>query len=317
MQRYENFKTGPSSTRLKIGLYYAQRVVTNRSVRHMATHILVSALKAFRGSDEFLIHYKTSLAEHMRKAGYIDLGKLLRRDQCDEIHCYLREHTMIDVRGAASVFSIDQVPEGARMGDYPLETVVNCPHILEVANRPDLLKLIGSYLGYKPTITNIGLRWSFPGGSSGDQVQSFHRDAELGSAKVLIYLTDVDNASGPHVYVEGTHRERMPLRLRTYSNDEIARTYGSGIHMLGCAGTGFAIDTRGIHKGVPPTSRPRLLLVIQYSLLPGLLYDYAPVRGVRAGRFDPYINRLIIADDHSSVQPVHHPVAASLPAWHE
>jgi len=65
------------------------------------------------------------------------------------------------------------------------------------------------------------------------------------------------------------------------------------VTVTGAAGTAFAIDTRGIHKGVPPLARPRLILCIQYSLLPCLIYEYAPV--LRAGAtVDRYINRLIV-----------------------
>jgi hypothetical protein len=84
-------------------------------------------------------------------------------------------------------------------------------------------------------------------------------------------------------YVPGSHRERMPLRLRPYPDAEIARDYGAGVTVTGAAGTAFAIDTRGIHKGVPPLARPRLLLCIQYSLLPCLIYDDGPVDKMGAG----------------------------------
>jgi hypothetical protein len=317
MQRYANFKSAGTNVRLKIAFYYVQRIVTSRTVRNAVSHILVGALKKLHGNKMLCSHYKTSLAEHLGKAGYIELGKLLSKEQCQEMHCYLRDQTMIDVRGTGSVFKIDEVPDGVTLADYPLDTVVNCPNVLDVANRPELLNFIASYLRYKPTIANIGLRWSFPGGSSGDQVQSFHRDAEAGTAKVLIYLTDVDNGSGPHAYVEGTHRDRVPLRLRTYSNEEIARRYGSSVHIMGCAGTGFAIDTKGIHRGVPPTQRPRLLLVIQYSLLPSMLYDYVPVKCVKARQFDPYINRLIIVDGEGAETAVHYPATGPMPALHK
>jgi hypothetical protein len=128
-------------------------------------------------------------------------------------------------------------------------------------------------------------------------VQRFHRDSEPGSIKALVYLTDVDDTSGPHAYVEGTHRERMPLRLRPYSDEHIQRKYGESITIKGAAGTGFLIDPRGIHKGIPPAKRPRLLLGIQYALLPCMLYEYSPIKCERAQHFDSYVNRLMITDD--------------------
>jgi hypothetical protein len=317
MQSLASSTSASGHARLRAVAYYVQRAVTSPAVRHVANRLLVAALRKFEGEADVLSHYKSSQAEHLRKTGHIELGKLLGRGECDAIHDYLRGRTMTDVRGTGQVFRIDEVPSGVRLGDYPLDTVVHCPHVLEVANRPDLVKLAASYLGYKPMITGIGLRWSFPGEPCGDQVQSFHRDAELGVVKLLVYLTDVDNASGPHVYVEGTHRERMPLRLRPYSNEEIARKYGSGVHVMGPAGTGFVIDPKGIHRGIPPARRARLVLVVQYSLLPSLLYDYVPVECAKATQFDRYVNKLIVADLPASAEPVACLVPEAQPILHE
>jgi hypothetical protein len=278
-------------------MYYVQRVVTSRTVRRITNRVMVGALRTLHKPDGSPAFHKSSLAEHMKKAGYLELGKLLTREQCAEMRAYLANHVMVDARGSGRKFKIDEVPEGTRLGDYPLDTVVNCPHVLDIANHPEIIKIMADYLGFKPTIVSLGLRWSFPTGSSADPVQGFHRDAELASAKLLIYLTDVDHLSGPHAYVEGTHRERMPMRMRPYSDQDIARKYGASVVIKGLAGTGLAIDTKGIHKGIPPAQRPRLLLGIQYSLLPCFLYEYTPVRCKRAGLFDRHINRLMITDE--------------------
>ena len=296
MQKYASFSGATNATRLKLAMYYVQRIVTSRTVRKITTRALVGALRAFHKSEGSDSHQQSSAAEHLRKAGYLELGKLLTRGQCDDIQRYLVDKHMVDVRGTGNKFRIHCVPQGVKLGDYPLDTIVNCPHVLDIANHPDIVRIVTDYLGFKPTIVSLGLRWSFPTETSSDTVQSFHRDSEPASAKLLIYLTDVDHLSGPHAYVEGTHRERMPLRMRPYADDDIARRYGNGVVIEGQAGTGFVIDTKGIHKGVPPSQRPRLLLGIQYSLLPCFLYEYSPVKCERADDFDPYINRLMIRD---------------------
>lgn len=300
MQNYASFRSASNAARLKLAMYYVQRTVTSRTVRRIANRALIGGLKMVHGRGRSYIHHKSSLAEHLKKAGYLEVGKLLTREQCEDIHVYLASHALVDARGSGRTFRIHDLPEGVTTGDYPLDTVVNCPHVLDIANHPDIIRIMTNYLGFKPTILTLGLRWSFPGETSTDPIQRFHRDSEPGSAKLLVYLTDVDHLSGPHAYVEGTHRERMPWRLRPYSDDDIARKYGAGVTIRGPAGTGFFIDTKGIHKGVLPVQRPRLLLGIQYGLLPCLLYDYAPVECARADQFDPYINRLMIkgeADD--------------------
>jgi hypothetical protein len=50
-----------------------------------------------------------------------------------------------------------------------------------------------------------------------------------------------------------------------------------------------------VHCGHVPRSGPRLLLQIQYSLLPVLKFAYKPVPLSQAERYDRHINRLILA----------------------
>lgn len=130
-------------------------------------------------------------------------------------------------------------------------------------------------------------------------LQAFHRDADdWRFIKVFMYLTDVDEGSGPHVYVRGTHLEPCGLRLKDYADEEILQSYGSErlISVTGPAGTAFTVNTHGIHKGTLPSARPRLLLQIQYSLLPVYLYQYRPIHNERAGAVDPYVNRLFLRE---------------------
>lgn len=295
MQKYVTIGGGTRHARLRLLGYYVQRSVTSRRLRRAAAGLAIAWLATLHGRQERRRSVGSPMFESLHERGYAQLGRLLSASQCAEALAWLREREMVAVRSGGARFRIDAVPEGTSTADFPLETVVHCPHILELANRPELLQLAADYLGYTPTITLMGLRWSFPSGKKDVDVQGFHRDVEPGSIKLLVYLTDVDDGSGPHSYVSGTHRERMPLRMRRYSDREIAQEYGSVVVVTGPSGTGLFIDNKGIHKGTPPTHGARLLLVVQYSLLPCLMYDYDPIpwRGER--RFDDYVNRLMIA----------------------
>jgi hypothetical protein len=85
-----------------------------------------------------------------------------------------------------------------------------------------------------------------------DVAQKFHRDSEDWKyLRFLICLTDVDDECGPHVYVKGSHRDNLPLRLKVYPPEEISQWYGNEnvIKILGKLGTAIAADTSGIHKG--------------------------------------------------------------------
>jgi hypothetical protein len=296
MQKYLSLRSG-SRARLKLLGYYAQRVCTSRRLRRATTRALVAGLGALHGQAGRPRETGPRVAI-LRAQGYLRMEGLLTPAQCAEMLAWLRPRPMIAARGDGAAFALDAAPAGARIGDYPLATVVNCPHVLDLANHPDMLALAGGYLGYTPVITLMGLRWSFPlaGGSGADaDVQHFHRDVEPGSIKLLVYLTDVDETSGPHRYVPRSHLDRMPLRMQRYADHDIARRHGGSVSITGPAGTAIAIDNKGIHKGVPPQARPRLLLVIQYSLLPCLMYEYAAVAYHGRARFSPYTNRLMVA----------------------
>jgi len=296
MQKYVTFNSTSRHARLKLLGYYVQRVVTSRWIRLAATHAIIATLETVHGKAGRVRRPERAAIGAMPAEGYLLMGRLLSARQCEEMLEWLCGRDMIATRDSGDAFSVGNVPPGVRFGDYPLDTVVNCPHVLDLANRPEVLGMAAAYLGYTPRVTLVGLRWSFPVVQAAtDNVQQFHRDIEPGSIKLMVYLTDVDDASGPHSYVTGTHRDRMPLRMRGYADAEILRRRGATV-ITGQAGTAFAIDTKGIHKGTAPTSQARLVLVIQYSLLPLLIYEEARAAYRGAARLDPYINGLVVAD---------------------
>ena len=314
MQKYVSANDGSRYARSKLLGYYIQRACTSRSLRRLATRAVVTGLTALHGRPACRQSPDPASASTLRLQGYAGLGQLLSAHQCDEIHAYLRHQEMVASRGSGERFTMASLPQGTVMGNYPLDTVVNCPHVMQIANHPEVIAMASRYLGYTPTITLISLRWSFPSETADPDVQHFHRDSEVGSIKLLVFLTDVDDESGPHSYVPGSHHDRMPLRLRRYADAEVERLHGGATVITGPAGTAVAIDAKGIHKGIPPTRQPRLLLAVQYSLLPCLMYAYSPTAYRGPGRFDPYINRLMLAGESGqSAIPGHTPEIMPLP----
>jgi hypothetical protein len=87
------------------------------------------------------------------------------------------------------------------------------------------------------------------------------------------------------------------LRIRIESDEEVEQRYGAKAvkTVIGTRGTGFAVDTAGVHKGEVPKARPRLMLQIQYSLLPSFAHRYYPQTYMGPGQFDSYVNRLFVA----------------------
>ena len=232
----------------------------------------------------------------LEQCGYTPLPPLLTEAQVDEMHAFLRDKRVVDRRDPARTHPTDTLPAGIRLADYTMTDILACPHVLRLANDPHLLELATNYIGCKPTISAVLLRWSFPSDAPGADVQAFHRDSDdWRFLKVLFYLTDVDEGAGPHVYVRGSHRMNSTLRLHTFSDKTIEATWGdAAIKVLGPRGFAFAADTYGVHKGMVPTTRPRLLLQIQYSLLPVFAYEYRPETYHGNLALDPYVNRLML-----------------------
>jgi hypothetical protein len=238
------------------------------------------------------------LLDRLRAEGYAALGSVLTSSQCAAIHGYFADKILTDRQDNTSTFMLAHVPPATRLAEYSLRDIVRCPHILALANDSRLLELAERYIGCKPTISQLGVRWSFPASGMRSDLQTFHRDSEdWRYFKVIVYLTDVGPDDGPHVYVRGTHRTRAPVRLKIQSDSEISREYGEErlIMAIGERGFGFAVDTAGVHKGSPPVGRPRLMLQIQYSLFRSYAYLYEPEPYFGNTPFDPYINRLILA----------------------
>jgi hypothetical protein len=122
----------------------------------------------------------------------------------------------------------------------------------------------------------VAMWWSAAMASGPDKqaAQFWHFDMDrIKWLKFFIYLTDVDSDSGPHSFVEGSHRRGgIPdgLLQKGYSrltDMEVETQYQKNrfIEFAAPRGTILAEDTRGLHKGKHVFKGDRLMLQIQYS----------------------------------------------------
>jgi hypothetical protein len=107
----------------------------------------------------------------------------------------------------------------------------------------------------------------------------FHEDDNKRNMKFFVYLTDVDENSGPFCYVPGTHGLRRPEkylrwllwevfhdRRHLYSyrlNVEQCRR--DELQMVGPAGLTFCADTTGYHRASNPLTGERQVFVVSYT----------------------------------------------------
>ena len=101
-----------------------------------------------------------------------------------------------------------------------------------------------------------------------DNAQKFHTDINYTKFfKVLIYLNDVNDENGPHIFIPGSHKKkkRKHYKIERYEDEDIFKNYNQKIKFTGKKGTIFYEDTFGFHKGDEPKSNSRIALIIEYG----------------------------------------------------
>ena len=98
--------------------------------------------------------------------------------------------------------------------------------------------------------------------------QYFHWDNDFKKfLKLYIYLTDVDHDSGPHVFVEKSHKykKREHRLCRLFTDTNIYQNYKNVKEFTGKSGSSFFVDSYGLHKGKAPEKNSRILLNIHFG----------------------------------------------------
>lgn len=174
---------------------------------------------------------------------------------------------------------VDNAILGTKGAPRQLKTNANwlssCEEIFEFSADPILLGIVQRYLGVPPIFSTpvAFLNSTVPAANSrslSDTAQQYHHDMHrMRFVKVFVYLTDVDEDSGPHTLIPGTHRNR-PDSLWADGRHTDAAVKKEGIldkesRILGKKGTIFLVDTTLLHKGSEPKEHWRLLAQVQYN----------------------------------------------------
>lgn len=274
--------------------YQLQRKIKSKFLRNIFIRLsLVSKPKSMQCTytKKESIHL-----DELHATGWSDLGQFLDDTEVDEILNKLTNFNLKDrYRPQHGEFTLTSVPSDTHVADYNIGNWSESPELINIANSPSIIKLAEGYLGCKPTISNIQLWWSFPGHKKSEEAENFHRDVDDWKfIKLFIYLTDVDENSGPHVYVQKSIDTHRYLPIKRYSDSDIEKYFGSGNIkvMTGNKGNAFMEDTFGFHKGQLAKSSRRLVMQVQYSINPIAINSY--LANESNIDVDPYINRLYL-----------------------
>ena len=277
-------------------LYYGMRLLPYAWSRHTIAYLLAQRVNRLHPADKhfgFDPQPIRNILDALQRSGSICLEPLLSQTQIAEMVSFLQNRNL---SANGRFFRADQAPADLSLATYPLGDVVSCPHVLSLINNGTVLGIASAYLGCCPTISSIYLQWSFPERDQAADVQCFHRDPDdWRFLKLFMYLTEVDEESGPHEFVIGSHRSSGRIFSKPYSEEEVERAYGRDhiIKITGPKGTTFIEDTWGIHRGRVPVARPRLLLQVQYSILPIMKLEYRPMSLPDVSGYDSYVNRFL------------------------
>ena len=140
-----------------------------------------------------------------------------------------------------------------------------------------LLDIANEYLQLWSKLEYIDLWYSLPVGESAERKASqiWHRDFDDSHLlKVFLYLSDVDERSGPFEYVPGSHPEGRlagvhpwaPMAVGRISDKELAKYVEVGDVRTFTAPKGTLIfcNTSGLHRGGFAEANPRVLAAVTY-----------------------------------------------------
>lgn len=275
---------------------YWQRRIEDRAKRNELARKLADTLPAFKS-------YPSELSNAFERDGFVEIDNLLTVEKVAAMRAHLEKCDSFDPyrKNIGSFKAPAHAPPKTHVAYFSQSDIVNTPHAVEIANHPDVLNIMGTHFGCKPTISYMTAWWSLPSHDGAQQAENFHRDYDdLKFAKLFVYLTDVDEQCGPHVFVKGTHNSDKLMARKRYEDKEVEENFPNKknhLRLTGKAGTAFVETTFGLHRGVPPAAKPRLLFQVLYSLKPnigGPRKPMLPLGNAPQIELDPYINRIYV-----------------------
>lgn len=250
------------------------------------------------------------LADELAETGIVRLPQpVLTPKQLRETHRYLRSRPVYNAHVPAqsdgrprSIAGLRRLFGDARQhpfGSYRLEDILCAPHLLEVALSNEVLGVAESYLGCAPTLYSMNAWWAF-GGKTATVTRHWHRDPDdYRFVAFFIFLTDIDDTGGQHVFIKHSHNEalmrrqlaaqKMPVEFPFSDHTQVPETHPfyerNSLVCTGPAGTAFLADTYGVHRALPP-SKDRLVLWARYGLHAGRSYVADQIQPISRSRLE-------------------------------
>jgi hypothetical protein len=146
--------------------------------------------------------------------------------------------------------------------------VDSCKTVSEISSLKFITDIAFKYLGVNPIDGPHNFRISFANGLKENDTQLFHQDKNAFKVlKFFIYINDVDINGGPFQYVKKTNRF-LQTKLRRFHriNEKDVNHYfpNSSIPIVANKGDLIIADTTGIHRGLKPRLKDRVMLTLTF-----------------------------------------------------
>ncbi len=246
----------------------------SRILNLFKSKISSSDIETLNSIEKNLMSESNLFFDSMKKSGYYIFKSKINTN-------YLNE--LIDDLASMPIYSIkeEKIYTNTEVKDLPegklsrqKKDLLNSNKVLRFALSKEIILFAQLYLGVKPICNNIASWITKPLANKDDiqldkAAQKFHFDMDkIKFIKFFIYLTDVDSKSGPHIYVESSHK-KLPSKFKADGrfNDNTISTFfqkKSIIEITGKKGTLIAVDTRGLHKGKPLSNSFRDIIQVEF-----------------------------------------------------
>lgn len=166
----------------------------------------------------------------------------------------------------------DSIPAEHPRYDWRIGDLIGNQAIQQILFDSYFHQIAQEYLGCRPRLALVVL-WLNPPYKGENSQYVFHYDND-GPAfvKFFVYLSDVTETNGPHVFIRKSHSPIKPRRFHEcsrYEEPSLLEYFGAGnkTTFVGPAGTMIAEDTMGFHRGSDVVKSYRLIFQLEYSVL--------------------------------------------------
>lgn len=194
----------------------------------------------------------------------------------------------------------DSIPAEHPRYDWRIGDLIGNQAIQQVLFDSYFHQVAQEYLGCRPRLALVVL-WLNPPYKGENSQYVFHYDNDGPSfVKFFVYLSDVIETNGPHVFIQKSHSPIKPKQFHKglrYEEAALLEYYGleSKRVFVGPAGTMIAEDTMGFHRGSEVTQSYRLIFQLEYSVLdiPHAEEFGSGIQRVKIDGLDPSLQKIL------------------------